>query len=110
MVKSRGYRIELGEIEEAIYRHESVREAAVLAVPDEEIGCRINAVVSVHGNGALTPRDLQNFCTVQLPKYMVPERIVVSRGPLPRTSTGKVDRVSLLENLDEIIDEEEATS
>ena len=110
MVKSRGHRIELGEIEEAIYQHESVREAAVLAVPDEEIGCRINAVVTAHENGALTPRDLQRFCMDRLPKYMVPERIVVSRGALPRTSTGKIDRVSLLENLDEIIDEEGSTS
>ena len=35
MIKKRGYRIELGEIEVALYRHPSIKEAAVLAFPDE---------------------------------------------------------------------------
>ena len=35
MVKSRGYRIELGEIEHALYANQAVREAAVIALPDE---------------------------------------------------------------------------
>ena len=35
MIKKRGYRIELGEIEVALYRHPAIKEAAVLAFPDE---------------------------------------------------------------------------
>ena len=46
-VKSRGYRIELGEIEAALYAHPAVVEAAVIAVPDEEVGSRLRAVVAV---------------------------------------------------------------
>ena len=38
MIKKRGYRIELGEIEVALYRHPAVKEAAVLAFPDDD-GC-----------------------------------------------------------------------
>src|SRR5437763_2003531 len=36
MIKKRGYRIELGEIEAALYRHPSIKEAAVLAFPDDD--------------------------------------------------------------------------
>jgi acyl-coenzyme A synthetase/AMP-(fatty) acid ligase len=36
MIKKRGYRIELGEIEVALYRHPAVKEAAVLAFPDDD--------------------------------------------------------------------------
>jgi acyl-coenzyme A synthetase/AMP-(fatty) acid ligase len=91
MIKSRGYRIELGEIESALYRHVRVKEAAVIAVPDELIGNRIKAfVVSVDGNG-LTVQELQAHCSEHLPRYMVPE-IVELVAELPKTSTGKINR------------------
>ena len=38
MVKRRGYRVELGEIEAGLYKHPLVKEAAVIALPDEEEG------------------------------------------------------------------------
>jgi len=38
MVKKRGYRVELGEIEAGLYRHPSVKEAAVIALSDEDNG------------------------------------------------------------------------
>lgn len=94
MVKSRGYRIELGEVEQAIYQMEAVREAAVLALPDEEVGARLHAVVSLVDGRVLTERELQTFCASRLPRYMVPESFVV-RDDLPKTSTGKIDRVTL---------------
>jgi acyl-CoA synthetase (AMP-forming)/AMP-acid ligase II len=92
MIKSRGYRIELGEIEAALYAHPGVREAAVIAIPDELVGARIKAYVVVH-NG-LQRTDLERFCLLRLPRYMMPERIEF-RAELPRTSTGKVDKTSL---------------
>src|SRR5262249_31746598 len=46
MIKSRGYRIELDEIEVRLYAHPGVKEAAVVAVPDELIGSRIRAFVA----------------------------------------------------------------
>ena len=57
-IKSRGYRIELGEIESALLNHPGVREAAVLAVPDEIIGNRIRAVVAPHIPGSLGVLEL----------------------------------------------------
>src|SRR5215467_14621 len=93
-IKSRGYRIELGEIEAAILSHPGVREAAVLAVPDEVIGNRIRAVVAPHISGSLGVLELQQFCASRVPKYMIPELIDLC-DELPKTSTGKIDRVKL---------------
>ena len=94
MIKSRGYRIELGEIETALLNHPGVREAAVLAVPDEIIGNRIRAVVAPHVAGSLGVLELQQFCASRVPKYMIPE-LVDLYDELPKTSTGKIDRVKL---------------
>jgi amino acid adenylation domain-containing protein len=93
-IKSRGYRIELGEIESALLSHPEVREAAVLAVPDEVIGNRIRAVVVPNIAGSLGVLELQKYCSERVPKYMIPELIDLCEE-LPKTSTGKIDRVKL---------------
>jgi len=94
MIKSRGYRIELGEIESALLSHPAVREAAVFAVPDELAGNRIRAVVALHAAGSLGALELQQFCASRVPKYMIPENIELC-SELPKTSTGKIDRMKL---------------
>src|SRR5215469_7749455 len=94
MVKVRGYRVELGEVEAALYQHPAVWEAAVLPVPDELFGSRLRAVVAADEGGELTRDSVLDHCRQWLPGYMVPD-IVEILPALPRTSTGKVDRVAL---------------
>jgi len=96
MIKSRGYRIELGEIEEVLYSHPDIRQAAVVTIPDEHIGARIIAYV-VCANGT-TRQQLEKHCMDRLPRYMTPERFEL-RPELPATSTGKIDRTSLEEEI-----------
>ena len=96
-IKSRGYRIELGEIESALLSHPAVREAAALAIPDDLIGNRIKAVVAPHETQQLKIADLQQFCATRIPKYMIPEQIEFLEA-LPKTSTGKIDRVRLAQS------------
>jgi amino acid adenylation domain-containing protein len=99
MVKSRGYRVELGEIEAVLYTHPGVKEAAVIAIPDELIGNRLKAfVVPVEHNGP-TVKELRAYCSMRLPGYMVPESVDF-RAELPKTSTGKVNRPLLAGNRD----------
>jgi amino acid adenylation domain-containing protein len=98
-VKSRGYRIELGDIEAALYAHPAVIEAAVLAVPDEELGSRLRAFVALKTDVTLTAAALQAHCAGLVPRYMVPESIEV-RDSLPKTSTGKTDRTRLAAELE----------
>jgi amino acid adenylation domain-containing protein len=94
MVKVRGYRVELGEVEATLYRHPAIREAAVLPVPDELLGSRLRAVITTDGSSNLTRENVLDHCRRWLPSYMLPD-IVEFREELPRTSTGKVDRVGL---------------
>lgn len=95
MVKRRGYRIELGEIERALYRHESVREAAVVAVPDEAAGVRVLANLAVHaGKDRPSIIELKGFSSRHLPAYMIPDAFAFFDA-LPRTSTDKVDYQTL---------------
>jgi amino acid adenylation domain-containing protein len=96
MVKTRGYRVELGEVETALYAHPAIREAAVLPVPDELLGSRLRAVICAGAPGELTREEVLDHCRRRLPGYMVPD-VVEFRDVLPRTSTGKVDRVRLAE-------------
>jgi amino acid adenylation domain-containing protein len=94
MVKVRGYRVELGDIEAALFDHAGVADAAVVALPDDEGQNRLHAAVVARAGAALTVQELQRHCVARIPRYMVPERIVWMDA-LPRTSTGKVDRVGL---------------
>jgi acyl-CoA synthetase (AMP-forming)/AMP-acid ligase II len=94
MVKRRGYRVEIGEIEAALYRHESVREAAVVALPDPESGVLIKAFLSCAGASAPSILELKRFCAANLPQYMVPDRFLVLPA-LPKTSTDKTDYQTL---------------
>jgi amino acid adenylation domain-containing protein len=94
MIKSRGYRIELGEIESALLSCESVKEAVAIAIPDDIVSNRIIAVIAPHDGMDIKPADLQQHCGTRIPKYMIPEMIEF-RTTLPKTSTGKVDRVQL---------------
>jgi L-proline---[L-prolyl-carrier protein] ligase len=101
MVKIRGYRVELGEVEAALYRHPAIREATVLPMPDELLGSRLRAVVTADGAGNLSREDVLDHCRRLLPGYMVPD-IVEFRETLPRTSTGKIDRVELAQEQHEM--------
>jgi acyl-coenzyme A synthetase/AMP-(fatty) acid ligase len=96
MVKKRGYRIELGEIETTLYRHPLVKEAAAIAMSDEDDGVRIKAFLSCRGGGSPSIIDLKRFCSENLPSYMVPDLFAI-RDALPKTSTDKIDYQSLRE-------------
>ena len=98
MIKTRGYRVELGEIEAVLYGHPAIKEVAVLPVPDEILGNRLRAVISPYEGTALTREGVLAFCSQQLPHYMVPD-VIEFREALPKTSTGKTDRVSLARSL-----------
>jgi len=90
MVKKRGYRVELGEIEAGLYRHPDVKEAAVIALADEEHGVRIKAFLSFQDGKRPSIIRLKRFCMDVLPGYMVPD-IFAFLDVLPKTSTDKID-------------------
>jgi amino acid adenylation domain-containing protein len=96
MVKRRGYRVELGEIEAGFYRHPRIKEAAVVAFPDEETGVSICAFLSCHEATHPSLIEIKRFCAENLPLYMIPDKFLWL-GSLPKTSTDKVDYQQLKE-------------
>lgn len=90
MVKRRGYRVELGEIEAGLYRHPLVKEAAVIALADDETGVRIKAFLSCQQPKHPSLIEMKRFCTQHLPLYMIPD-VFEWQEALPRTSTDKLD-------------------
>jgi amino acid adenylation domain-containing protein len=96
MVKRRGYRIELGEIEAALYRHPTIKEAAVIAATDEDTGVRIRAFVSCQDGQHPSIIEMKQFCMDVLPPYMIPDFFSFKES-LPKTSTDKIDYQTLKE-------------
>lgn len=96
MVKKRGYRVELGEIETALYQHPAVKEAAVVALSDENQGVRIKAFVTGRTGERLSIIKMKQFCMERLPGYMVPD-LFSFHEVLPKTSTDKIDYQTLKE-------------
>jgi len=94
MIKTSGYRVSPTEIEEVAYETGRVRDAAAFGVEDPELGQHIVLVVSARDGQALEPAHLLRELRRQLPRYMVPRRVVV-RAELPRSPNGKLDRAAL---------------
>jgi amino acid adenylation domain-containing protein len=90
MVKKRGYRVELGEIEAGLYNHPNVKEAAVIAMSNDENGVQIKAFLSFKGGQNPSRIELKRFCAVALPTYMIPD-FFSFLDSLPKTSTDKID-------------------
>jgi acyl-coenzyme A synthetase/AMP-(fatty) acid ligase len=89
MVKRRGHRVELGEIEAGLYRHAGIREAAVVARP-EEGGVRIRAFIAMKDGHQGSIIELKRFSAENLPTAMIPDDFVFLDA-LPKTSTDKMD-------------------
>jgi amino acid adenylation domain-containing protein len=94
MVKKRGYRVELGEIEACLYRHDAVREAAVVAIADDARGMTVKAHLGIRDGRRPSVIELKTFCSATLPVYMVPDTFTF-HSTLPKTSTDKVDYQAL---------------
>jgi amino acid adenylation domain-containing protein len=96
MVKRRGYRVELGEIEAGLYKHPTILEVAVVAVPDSESGVRIKAYLTCGTGKRPSLIELKTFSADNMPAYMIPD-IFEFVDALPKTSTDKVDYQRLKE-------------
>jgi acyl-coenzyme A synthetase/AMP-(fatty) acid ligase len=95
-VKVRGVRTNLQEVEHVVLGHPQVLEAAVVAVPDETAGNVLHAVVRRAPESELDGLGLRVHCAAGLPRTAIPGVIEIVDHALPRTSTGKVDRKSVL--------------
>jgi len=91
IIISGGENISTIEVEDVLYRHPHVLEAAVVARPDEKWGETPCAFVTLKsGAPAVTEQDIIAFCRERLAGFKCPRKVVF--GPLPKTSTGKIQK------------------
>jgi len=95
IIISGGENISSLEVEEALYRHPAVMEAAVVAMPDERYGERPCAFVALKPGAEADEAAIVAWCREHLARYKAPARVVF--GPLPKTSTGKIQKFELRE-------------
>ena len=91
LIKSGGYRIGAGEVETALLGHPGVVEAAVVGLPDEDLGQRIVAFVV----GDVVPETLIDYVAQQLSAHKRPREVRVV-GALPRNAMGKLLKKELM--------------
>jgi fatty-acyl-CoA synthase len=95
IIISGGENISTIEVEGALYRHPAVLEAAVVARPDAKWGETPCAFVTLKDGASATADDIIAFCRTKLANYKAPRTVVF--GPLPKTSTGKIQKFVLRE-------------
>jgi fatty-acyl-CoA synthase len=96
IIISGGENISSLEVEEVLYKHTAVMEAAVVARPDQKWGETPQAFDTLKPDAdAVSEAEIIAWCRQHLAHYKCPR--FVTFGPLPKTSTGKIQKFDLRE-------------
>jgi fatty-acyl-CoA synthase len=95
IIISGGENISSIEVEDALYRHPAVAACAVVARPDPKWGETPVAYVETQAGATVTADELVTHCRSLLAGYKVPREIRFE--PIPKTSTGKIQKFQLRE-------------
>lgn len=93
IIISGGENVSTLEVEEVLFRHPAVLEAAVVAQPDETWGETPCAFVTLHQTGSTSEEEIIAYCREHLARFKIPKSVIF--GPLPKTSTGKIQKFAL---------------
>jgi acyl-coenzyme A synthetase/AMP-(fatty) acid ligase len=91
-VKVRGVRVSTQVVEQAIEEHPDVVEVAVIGVPDEVAGTKLHAVILPRPDSGFNGMTVRKHLVGKLARTEMPGSIQIVTEPLPKTSTGKIDR------------------
>jgi fatty-acyl-CoA synthase len=97
IIISGGENISSVEVEEVLYRHPAVLVAAVVAAPDPKWGEVPCAFLEVREGADVTEADIIEHCRLGMARFKVPKRVLF--GVLPKTSTGKIQKFMLREQM-----------
>ncbi len=95
VIISGGENISSVEVEDVLYRHAAVLAAAVVATPDPKWGEVPCAFIELKEGAQATEEEFIEFCRERMARFKVPKKVVF--GPLPKTSTGKIQKFVLRE-------------
>jgi fatty-acyl-CoA synthase len=93
IIISGGENISTIEVEDVLYRHPAVLEAAVVAHPDPKWGETSCALCDPEDRASA--EEIITFCRAHLAHFKAPRTVIF--GPLPKTSTGEIQKFMLRE-------------
>jgi long-chain acyl-CoA synthetase len=89
MVIVNGMNVYPRAVEEVLYRHEAVREAAVVGQPHPLHGEIPVAYIALKDSVAVDERDIRRFCMIHLGRHEVPKKVIFMKE-LPKNAAGKI--------------------
>jgi len=95
VIISGGENISSQEVEDVLHGHPAVMLAAVVAQPDPKWGETPCAFVELKEGASATAEELIDFCRARMARFKAPKSVIF--GPLPKTSTGKIQKFLLRE-------------
>jgi fatty-acyl-CoA synthase len=98
IIISGGENISSVEVEDVLYKHPAVLFAAVVAKPDAKWGEVPCAFIELKDNARATEAEIIAFCRGQMSGFKTPKAVVF--GPIPKTSTGKIQKFLLRDQVD----------
>jgi fatty-acyl-CoA synthase len=98
IIISGGENISSVEVEDVLYKHPAVLFAAVVAKPDGKWGEVPCAFIELKENARATEAEIIAFCRAQMSGFKSPKAVVF--GPIPKTSTGKIQKFMLRNQVD----------
>ena len=95
VIISGGENISSIEVEAVLYRHPTVLEAAVVAMPDDKWGETPCAFLTLREGAEVSEQEVIDYCRDNMAHFKAPRKVVF--GELPKTSTGKIQKFELRE-------------
>ena len=100
VIISGGENISSIEVEDVLYRHPEILEVAVVAKSDEKWGEVPCAFVTLADGASADADEIIEYCRDNMANFKVPKHVAF--GPLPKTSTGKIQKFVLRERAEQI--------
>jgi fatty-acyl-CoA synthase len=95
VIISGGENISSQEVEDVLHGHPAVMMAAVVAQPDAKWGETPCAFIELKEGASASVEEIIEFCRARMARFKAPKTVVF--GPLPKTSTGKIQKFLLRE-------------
>ena len=93
-----GEKVSPSEVDRVISEHPAVAQVVTCGMPHGKLGEEVAAAVVLRQNTSVTEREIQEFAAQRLAGYKIPRRVVII-DEIPKTATGKLQRIGLAEKL-----------
>jgi long-chain acyl-CoA synthetase len=90
MILRGGENVYCTEIENCLAEHPEIDEAAIVGVPDPELGERVKAIVRRIPGSELSENAVRSHVAAHMASFKVPEFVDFTSDPLPRNAAGKL--------------------